>query len=50
LHAALSAVAENLIGLFPEALKSVRGYFHVLPAAKEIVSRETFLTFVKPYA
>jgi len=51
LHAALAAVTENLIAYSERALEiGAAGVFMSVPAAKEIVSREVFLTFVKPYA
>jgi uroporphyrinogen decarboxylase len=51
LHAALEAVAENLIAYSWKALEiGAAGIFMSVPAAKEIVSRDVFLTFVKPYA
>jgi uroporphyrinogen decarboxylase len=51
LHAALSAVAENLIAYSRKSLEiGAAGIFMSVPAAKEIVSRDVFLTFVKPYA
>ena len=51
LHAALSAVAENLIAYSQKAIEiGAAGIFMSVPAAKEIVSREIFLAFVKPHA
>lgn len=51
LHAALAAVAENLIAYARTSLEiGAAGIFMSVPAAKELVSREVFLTFVKPYA
>jgi uroporphyrinogen decarboxylase len=51
LHAALSVVAENLIAYSRKSLEiGAAGIFMSVPAAKEIVSRDVFLTFVKPYA
>jgi uroporphyrinogen decarboxylase len=51
LHAALDAVAENLIAYAQKAIEiGAAGIFMSVPAAREIVSREIFLTFVKPYA
>jgi len=51
LHDALNRVAENLIAYSRKALSlGASGIFMSVPAAKEIVSREVFLTFVKPYA
>jgi uroporphyrinogen decarboxylase len=51
LHAALDAVAENLIAYSKRALEiGAAGIFMSVPAAKEIVSREIFLSFVKPHA
>lgn len=51
LHAALSAASENLIAYSKKSLEiGAAGIFMSVPAAKEIVSRETFLAFVKPYA
>lgn len=51
LHAALTAVTENLIAYSIKAIEiGAAGVFMSVPAAKEIVSRDVFLTFVKPYA
>jgi uroporphyrinogen decarboxylase len=51
LHAALAAVAENLIAYARTSLEiGAAGIFMSVPAAKELVSREVFMTFVKPYA
>jgi uroporphyrinogen decarboxylase len=51
LHAALAAVADNLIAYARTSLEiGAAGIFMSVPAAKEIVSRDVFLTFVKPYA
>ncbi len=51
LHDALDRVADNLIAYAQKALSiGASGIFMSVPAAKEIVSREVFLTFVKPYA
>jgi uroporphyrinogen decarboxylase len=51
LHAALAAVAENLIAYAKQAIEiGAAGIFMSVPAAAEIVSREVFFTFVKPYA
>ena len=51
LHDALNRVADNLIAYSRKALSlGASGIFMSVPAAKEIVSREVFLTFVKPYA
>ncbi|MBI5580507.1 MAG: hypothetical protein HY895_15235 [Deltaproteobacteria bacterium] len=51
LHAALEAVTVNLIAYSKKALEiGAAGIFMSVPAAKEIVSRDVFLTFVKPYA
>lgn len=51
LHAALATVTENLISYSRKALEiGAAGIFMSVPAAKEIVSREIFLAFVKPYA
>jgi len=51
LHAALATVTENLIVYSRKALEiGAAGIFMSVPAAKEIVSREIFLAFVKPYA
>ena len=51
LHEALDRVADNLIAYSKKALSiGASGIFMSVPAAKEIVSREVFLTFVKPYA
>ena len=51
LHAALAAVAHNLIAYARTSLEiGAAGIFMSVPAAKELVSRDVFLTFVKPYA
>lgn len=51
LHDALDRVADNLIAYSRKSLSlGTSGMFMSVPAAKEIVSREVFLTFVKPYA
>jgi uroporphyrinogen decarboxylase len=51
LHAALAAVTENLIAYSKKAIDiGAAGVFMSVPAAKEIVSRDVFLSFVKPYA
>jgi uroporphyrinogen decarboxylase len=51
LHQALEIVADNLIAYCKQALDiGAAGIFMSLPAGKEIVSREVFLGFVKPYA
>jgi uroporphyrinogen decarboxylase len=51
LHEALDRVADNLITYSKKALSiGASGIFMSVPAAQEIVSREVFLTFVKPYA
>ncbi|MFO7706923.1 MAG: uroporphyrinogen decarboxylase family protein [Desulfobacterales bacterium] len=51
LHDALDRVADNLIAYAQNAIRiGASGIFMSVPAAKEIVSREVFLTFVKPYA
>jgi uroporphyrinogen decarboxylase len=51
LHAALSAVAENLIAYSRKAIEiGAAGVFMSVPAAREIVSPDLFRTFVKPYA
>jgi len=51
LHAALEAVTQNLIAYARKALEiGASGIFMSVPAAKEIVSRDVFLSFVKPYA
>jgi uroporphyrinogen decarboxylase len=51
LHAALAAVADNLIAYARTSLEiGAAGIFMSVPAAKELVSRDVFLTFVKPYA
>jgi uroporphyrinogen decarboxylase len=51
LHRALDAVADNLIAYSRRAIAiGASGIFMSVPAAREIVSREIFLTFVKPYA
>ncbi|MCU0584746.1 MAG: hypothetical protein MUC46_01590 [Desulfobacterales bacterium] len=51
LHDALDRVADNLIAYSKKSLSiGASGIFMSVPAAREIVSRELFLTFVKPYA
>jgi uroporphyrinogen decarboxylase len=51
LHAALATVADNLIAYARTSLEiGAAGIFMSVPAAKELVSRDVFLTFVKPYA
>jgi uroporphyrinogen decarboxylase len=51
LHDALDRVAENLIAYSKTALSiGASGIFMSVPAAREIVSRDVFLAFVKPYA
>ena len=51
LHAALDAVAQNLIAYSRKSIEiGAAGIFMSVPAAREIVSREIFLAFVKPYA
>jgi uroporphyrinogen decarboxylase len=51
LHAALSAVAENLIAYSRKAIEiGAAGVFMSVPAAREIVSPDLFRAFVKPYA
>jgi ABC-type antimicrobial peptide transport system ATPase subunit len=51
LHAALSAVAENLIAYSRKAVEiGAAGIFMSVPAAGEIVGPDLFRTFVKPYA
>jgi uroporphyrinogen decarboxylase len=51
LHAALGAVAENLAAYARKSIEiGSAGIFMSLPGAKEIVSRDIFLEFVKPYA
>jgi uroporphyrinogen decarboxylase len=51
LHAALDAVAENLIAYSKKSFEiGAAGIFMSVPAAREIVSREIFLAFIKPYA
>jgi uroporphyrinogen decarboxylase len=51
LHAALDTVAQNLIAYSKKSIDiGAAGIFMSVPAAREIVSREIFLAFVKPYA
>lgn len=51
LKAALEVVADNLIAYAKAAIKDgAAGIFMSIPAGREIVSREAFLTFVKPFA
>lgn len=51
LHAALDRVADNLIAYARKAIEiGAAGIFMSVPAAAEIVSREVFRAFVKPYA
>jgi uroporphyrinogen decarboxylase len=51
LHAALAAVSDNLIAYARKSLEiGAAGIFMSVPAARELVSRDIFLTFVKPYA
>ena len=51
LHAALATVTENLIAYSRKSLEiGAAGIFMSVPAAREIMSREMFLAFVKPYA
>jgi uroporphyrinogen decarboxylase len=51
LHAALEAVSANLIAYATRVIDiGAAGVFMSVPAAKEIVSRDVFITFVKPYA
>lgn len=51
LHAALDRIAENLIAYARKAIEiGASGIFMSVPAAREIVDRDTFLRFVKPYA
>ncbi len=51
LHAALCVVAENLIAYAKTSLEiGAAGIFMSVPAAKELVRRDIFLAFVKPYA
>jgi uroporphyrinogen decarboxylase len=51
LHEALTQVGDNLIAYCRAAFAiGVDGIFMSVPAAREIVSREVFLTFVKPHA
>jgi uroporphyrinogen decarboxylase len=51
LKAALDVVADNLIAYSKAAIQAgAAGIFMSIPAGKEIVTREEFLTFVKPYA
>ncbi|MEW6262283.1 MAG: uroporphyrinogen decarboxylase family protein [Thermodesulfobacteriota bacterium] len=51
LHEALAAATENLIAYARKSLSlGAAGIFMSVPAAKEIVSRQVFLEFVKPYA
>jgi len=51
LHEALNRVADNLIAYSKKTLSiGASGIFMSIPAAQEIVNREVFLAFVKPYA
>lgn len=51
LMAALEVVADNLIAYSKAAIEAgAAGIFMSIPAGREIVTREEFLTFVKPYA
>ncbi len=51
LLAALEVVADNLIAYSQAAISAgAAGIFMSIPAGKEILSREEFLTFVKPFA
>jgi uroporphyrinogen decarboxylase len=51
LHRALDTVADNLIVYSRKVIElGASGIFMSVPAGREIVSRELFLTFVKPYA
>lgn len=51
LKEALEVVADNLIAYSEAAVDAgAAGIFMSIPAGKEIVTREEFLTFVKPYA
>jgi len=51
LHRALDAIADNLIAYARRAIQTgASGIFMSVPAAREIVSREIFLAFVKPHA
>jgi uroporphyrinogen decarboxylase len=51
LMTALEVVADNLIAYSKAAIEAgAAGIFMSIPAGKEIVTREEFLTFVKPYA
>ncbi|RPJ69438.1 MAG: hypothetical protein EHM15_12915, partial [Desulfobacteraceae bacterium] len=51
LHDALDRVADNLIAYSKKVLSiGASGIFMSVAAARENVSRELFLTFVKPYA
>lgn len=51
LKEALEVIADNLIAYCQAAIKAgAAGIFMSIPAGKEIVSRQEFLTFVKPYA
>jgi uroporphyrinogen decarboxylase len=51
LHAALAVVSDNLIAYAMTSLEiGAAGIFMSVPAARELVSRDVFLTFVKPYA
>ena len=44
-------MTENLIAYSKKAIEiGAAGIFMSVPAAKEIVRRDVFLTFVKPYA
>ncbi|MEJ2155359.1 MAG: uroporphyrinogen decarboxylase family protein [Desulfobacteraceae bacterium] len=48
---ALEVVADNLIAYSEAAIEAgAAGIFMSIPAGKELVTREEFLTFVKPYA
>lgn len=51
LMAALDVVADNLIAYSKAAIQAgAAGIFMSIPAGEEIVSRDEFLTFVKPFA
>jgi uroporphyrinogen decarboxylase len=51
LMAALEVVADNLIAYSKAAMEAgAAGIFMSIPAGREIITREEFLTFVKPYA
>jgi uroporphyrinogen decarboxylase len=51
LMAALEVVADNLIAYSQAAIKAgAAGIFMSIPACREILTREEFLIFVKPYA